>query len=348
MKSFTVPKYSRKSWVALGGTIILLWLMITQGFGELANPLKANFGDFEISKAPKYAYATIITAEGDVEYPDVEEPYLRATRLLAFQLLRSPRIRNNTLDIPFLVLVTPEIPQRHREILRDDGAIVVPVESLEREWIRPKWGRWNSVLAKLNLWKFEEYEKIVFLDADSVLFRPIDDIFNIPTTDIRESVVTNSTVLANLPTNITRKMPQQYMLAGIHDLWMEQFMQPPPEKEFYEKNNYLNAGFFVLHPSLEVYDYYSALLDTPNQFDSAYPEQNLLNFAHRTDGPMPWKDLGPGWNSKFAREGDYKNGIRSIHQKWWRKSYEQFLDDRVAEAMEEMEQYHRAKNETLA
>lgn len=193
--------------VALGGTIIILWLIIAEGFGGLATPLKANFGDFEISKAPKYAYATIITAEGDAEYPDVEEPYLRATRLLAFQLLQSPRIRNNTLDIPFLVLVTPEIPQRHREILTDDGAIVVPVESLEREWIRPKWGRWNNVLAKLNLWKFEEYEKIVFLDADSVLFRPIDDIFNISTTDIRESIVTNLTLLANLPINTTRKMP---------------------------------------------------------------------------------------------------------------------------------------------
>lgn len=349
LKNLTVPYFSRKSLLALSGTIVFLWVITTLSFrGTLRSGYlsKSGFEEKQSSKTPNYAYATIITAEGDAEYPGVEEPYLRAARLLTFQFLHNPHTRNSDSKIPFLVLVTPEIPQRHREILTNDGATIVPVESLQRDWIHPKWGRWNNVLAKLNLWRLEQYDKIAFLDADSVVFHPIDDIFNIPPTKICESTVTDSTVMANLSTSVTSKLPDKYMIAGTHDLWMEQNMQPPPGKEFWEANNYLNAGFFVLQPSMPLYEYYVALLDTPNQFDSNYPEQNLLNFAHRTDGPMPWKDLGPGWNSKFARQSDYENGLKSVHMKWWRPSSERFLDDRVAEAMEEMEQYLRAGNET--
>lgn len=118
-------------------------------------------------------------------------------------------------------------------------------------------------------------------------------------------------------------------------------MQPPPGQEFYEKDNYMNAGFFVLHPSKDLFDYYITLLDTPEQFDSAYPEQNLLNCAHRTDGPMPWQDLGPGWNSKGASQSDYEKGLKSIHHKWWRPIPDQFVGERIAEAMEEMEEHLR-------
>ncbi|KAJ5930539.1 nucleotide-diphospho-sugar transferase [Penicillium verhagenii] len=349
LKGFAITDYSRKGLVSLGGIIIFLWVITTIHFGGISSTLsKAHLEFNQNPKTPKYAYATIITGEGDPEYPDVEEPYLWATRLLTFQLLHNPRTRGNSSDIPLLVLVTPEIPQSHRDILTNDGATVLPVESLQREWIHPKWGRWSDVLAKLNLWRLEEYDKIAFLDADSVVFRPIDGIFNLSSTDILPSTNgTNETVIANLPPDTARKMPHEYMLAGIHDLWVEQYNEPPPEELFYESNNYLNAGFFVLHPSISVYDYYVALLDTPNQFSSAYPEQNLLNFAHRTDGPMPWKELGHGWNSKFGRETDYNNGLRTIHQKWWRASYERFLDDRVTESLQEMRDYIAAKNGTI-
>lgn len=348
LKSFTIQNYSRRSLAVLGGTIICLWLILTLHFGQPGYLSRATFGGIKSQNSPKYAYATILTAEGDVEYPDVQEPYLKAARLLTYQLLHNPVTRNSTEEIPFLVLVTPDIPQRHRDILAGDGATIVPVQSLQREWIHPKWGRWGDVLAKLNLWKQVDYEKIAFLDADSVIFRPLHDIFNIPSTEILESSVTNTTVMPQFSANTTGTLPDDYMIAGIHDLWMEQYMKPEEGKEFYKENNYFNAGFFVFHPSMAVYDYYVALLDSPGSFDSAYPEQNLLNCAHRTDGPIPWKELGSGWNSKFARQGDYEKGLRSIHQKWWRKSPDQFLNDRVAEKMAELEEYLQRNQTTTA
>lgn len=318
-------------------TIVFLWIVIT-----LRNRDAVSISDslrLGGKQKESHAFATILTGEGDVEFPDVEEPYLRAARLLTFQLLHNPRTRNDSSDIPFLVLVTQDVPQKHREILSKDGAIIVPVESLVRDWIHPKWSRWKDVLAKLNLWQLTDYDKIMFLDADSVIFHPIHDIFSHPATEIRQTLSPQAGVLAN------DSMPASYMIAGIHDPWVEQYLPPVPDKEFYQKNNYMNAGFFVLHPSKDLFDYYSALLDKPDAFDSAYPEQNLLNCAHRTDGQMPWQDLGSWWNLKGADKSEYERGLKSIHHKWWRPIPDKFVGDSIADALEEMESYFRGTNE---
>lgn len=75
------------------------------------------------------------------------------------------------------------------------------------------------------------------------------------------------------------------------------------------------------------------------ELSSVYPEQNLLNCAHRTDGRMPWQDLGAGWNLKGAVKSDYEKGLKSIHQKWWRPLPDKFVGDRIASALEEMGSY---------
>lgn len=98
----------------------------------------------------------------------------------------------------------------------------------------------------MNLWKLEEYDKIAFLDADSVIFSPIDGIFESPTTDVRHAL--------SPKLNTTAKLLEHYMISGIHDPWMEEFMPPVEGQWFYEKNNYRNTGFFVLRPSKTLFD----------------------------------------------------------------------------------------------
>jgi alpha-N-acetylglucosamine transferase len=226
---------------------------------------------------PKYAFATLLTGSGDSN-PD---NYFTAVQLLTYQLIHDPQtgMQNAT----FVVLVTKEVSQDKRERLDRDGAIVIPVDNLYREWIHPKWDRWHDVLAKLQLWKLTDYEKVTFLDADTIVLRPLDDIFLDPATTVRETL--GPVGGASRPTS---PVLDRYMIAGIHDCWVEAYLPPKPGVEFYELNNYMNAGFFVLAPSERMFDYYLSLLDTPNGFDSAYPEQNLLNYAHRKNGRMPW------------------------------------------------------------
>ncbi|KAL2850130.1 hypothetical protein BJX68DRAFT_266918 [Aspergillus pseudodeflectus] len=195
-----------------------------------------------------YAFATILTGEGDTE-SEVESHFFTAALLLTYQLLHNPDTRSAD-DIPLLVLVTENIPQEQRTTLTKDGTLVIPVENITREWVT-------------------KYTKIAFLDADPMLFERIDGIFTEEGGD-------------------TLVLPPTYMVAHIHDLWVEQNLPPTRDsgKDVYVRDNCMNAGFFVLAPPETVFDYYLALLDQPGSFDPNYPEQNLLTCAHR-DGRMP-------------------------------------------------------------
>jgi alpha-N-acetylglucosamine transferase len=253
---------------------IFLWVATTLSFHG-----SPNITDRDDSKPPRYAFATILATENDLEFPDVEEPYLRAARLLTFQLLHNPLTRNRIDNVPFLILVTPDVPQKHRNILSREGATVIPVESLDRDCGSSKWQRWNGVLAKLNLWKLEEYYKIVFLNVDSVIFRPVHDIFEDSATIMRATTIP------------TAKMPKNYMIAAPQDSWMNLNTQLMPGQEFSQKSH-MNHGFFILHPSKDLYKYYVSLLHVLDIDDSDCPEQNLLNYAHRTVAPCLGKTSG--------------------------------------------------------
>ncbi|KAE8135972.1 nucleotide-diphospho-sugar transferase [Aspergillus pseudotamarii] len=303
--------------------------------GNAASPIVTEPADTSLK--PKYAFATIITGEGDAE-TEVKDAYFTATRLLTYQLLYSPQTKSRSGHIPFLVLVTKDIPQEQRDILTKEGATVIPAETLEREWIHPKWSRWIDVLAKLNLWRLTEFEKIAFMDADSIVLHPLDDIFTDPTTDIQQAVPTREVVDSNM--NTTVPLPEEYLLSGIHDRWVEMALPPVPGKEFYVANNYMNAGFFVCSPSELLFNYYVSLLDTPDRFDASYPEQNLLNFAHKTDSRMPWRELGPGWNHKpLAVSMDDLYNFKSLHQKWWRPIADKDAAEYIRNAVQEMEDF---------
>ncbi|KAL2835300.1 nucleotide-diphospho-sugar transferase [Aspergillus cavernicola] len=286
----------------------------------------------------KYAFATILTGEGDVE-SSLEDPYFMAARLLTYQLLHSPDTRSAD-DIPLLVLVTENIPQEQRTVLAQDGATVVPVESITRGWVHPKWERWGGVLAKLNTWNMTEYDKIAFVDADSMLFKPIDGIFTDPSTAIQQTNPSHSSK-GNEEGKKEEELPSTYLIAGIHDSWVEHNLPPTPGEgtDFYVKDNYMNAGFLILAPSEKMFEYYLRLLDQPSAFDPNYPEQNLLNCAHRVDGRMPWKDIGRKWNKKGAGLSDYEDGLKSVHQKWWVAMGNEVLDGYVANITAEMKTF---------
>lgn len=277
----------------------------------------------------KYAYATILTGYNGTD----SEKYFDAVRLLTYQLLHDPRTKAQN-GAQFVVLVTNDVPQENRHVLKQYGAQVLLVDQITREWVHPQWARWNDVMSKLNLWTLVNYEKIVFMDADSVLLDRLDDIFMEPATALQQ---TSALIPEPQQDNSLPALPERYMLAGIHDRWIEKNKPPAEgEKGFYEKDNYFNAGFLVLSPSQEMFDYYLALLDIPNKIDLTYPEQNLLNHAHRTDGRMPWKDLGVQWNSMTALGQSFAPDVRSLHHKWWQKVKNQAVNDYVSGVVERM------------
>lgn len=106
----------------------------------------------------------------------------------------------------------------------------------------------------------------------------------------------------------------------------------------------------MFSPSQIIYDHYLSLTKPINgtdkmKFKSYLPEQNLLNYAHRKDGPMPWQHLSTHWNIIRGTKNDVDKGAVSMHTKWWapEKDMEQWFTKEVAR----MEGFYEARDQDL-
>ncbi|KAF2465004.1 nucleotide-diphospho-sugar transferase [Lindgomyces ingoldianus] len=266
----------------------------------------------------KLAYVTWLSST--LVGPDSEDldndNYFIATRILVWQLLHAPKTRSHGIDV--VVVITPSVSESRRKRLEKDGAIVRRVEFVHGKnegWINPEQERWKDIMTKLRVWEMVDYERMLMLDGDTILNKPLDDAFNDP----------GAQIVSTLPVGHAESrrkgdepdLPSQYLLASVGETKNYNHTWPPTKPTDFERPDYFCAGFFLLSPSLELFKYYTALLDIKNRFDTRYMEQSLLNYAHRPDGPMPWKEVDYKWNVRHVNERDVEKGLVSMHEKWW-------------------------------
>lgn len=298
---------------------------------------------------PKYAFATFLSA-GDNTTTTSEDPtlltdpsekdgYYLSARMLAYQLLHSPTTGTNT-SLPFLVFTTPSVAPHKIARLTADGATVIPVNPITSSWITPDQARWSDVLTKLRMFQQTTYSKICYLDADTLLLSRLDGVFSDPATiphptnDSKEALHDNEGPL-----------PTSYALASVPDAWSYEHPIPPT-------NPFFNTGFVLLQPSLPLFDYYISLLSPANKEklqDATFPDQDVLNYAHRDEGNMPWRRLEWGWNANWATGRDVEAGARSVHAKFWEglEGEEEGLVGRWEGVRGEMRAYYRGRDDAL-
>ncbi|KAL5322687.1 hypothetical protein ACEPPN_010662 [Leptodophora sp. 'Broadleaf-Isolate-01'] len=239
-------------------SVLLCWLAI----GDKLDLMDIYLGAEE--EDGKHAFATILLPplNSSSDAHEVDQ-YLTSTRMLNYQLRHSKTTRSRR-EVPFLVIVTPDIVPWKRKLLEREGSTVIFAEriSLGTEWIEPMAERWKDVMLKLRLFELTDYDKILFLDADTYLLKPRTESSETPPLGLPK------------PESLRRKFDLTKLL-------------------------FLN-----------------------NRFDSTYPEQNLLNYAHREWGNMPWTHLKTGWNVNLPNMNDVKKGVRSVHAKLWAEGNE--------------------------
>lgn len=301
----------------------------------------------------KYAFATYLSSLENQDH------YFIATRILTYQLLHAPETRS---AVPFLVLVGPELSESKRVRLRRDGAIVIEVDHLSRDWVKTSHKGWENVMDKLRLWELTDYDLIALLDADTILTRPLDGVFSDPAvveqhaaTDTRairgdEGQLPDTYVFAGQP-EVSRDhgYPPEDASHDYSDICADDFSIPDvpcPATSTGRPSYYLNAGFFVLRPSLQLFRYYQSLLALDKRFNPQLPEQNLLNYAHRLDGNMPWRVLNYTWNMHFPTERDLHEGVASLHEKWWDPAVPE-LRSYLQSWRWRMEGYYEAKDQDI-
>jgi len=245
---------------------------------------------------PRRAYATFLCSRQETESYD---DYFVATRVLTYQLLHDPETRTN-LNIPLVVIVPPHIPNWKRNRLREDGADVVEVQDVESasDWVVPGNERYRDQFTKLRIFELVQYDQILYIDSDTLLVRCLDGIWN-------ETVVGThlTTKLSGGLLDDLGELPNSYSIIGVSDSGIK---------------DYMNGGFFMLHPNIELFDHYVSVLNTPGSFDPFFMEQALLNHVHSRDGQMPWAEFEKkSWSCQWPTQRDIETGCATLHDKFW-------------------------------
>ncbi|RDW76140.1 hypothetical protein BP5796_06961 [Coleophoma crateriformis] len=275
-----------------------------------------------------YAFSAFLAAPSMDTNDDNDDLYFVGTRLMIYQLLHDPATRTNN-SYPFVVLVTEDVVPSKRERLQKDGAIVLAVEKLSLEWAGTR-KAWKDVLTKLRLFELYQYDKVLFLDSDTLITRRMDGIFDDSAAQLQQNKGNHSPEKAPEDEG---PQPATYLFAGNAGSGGFDHVYPPP------KGNNLNAGCMVFRPARDLFEYYLRLAQLKDRFPGRTPEQSLWSYAHRRDGNMPWTQLHYDWNVNWATWNDSLHGIASLHSKFWELDHDPKLRDFALSIKWKMEGY---------
>ncbi|GAA2020365.1 glycosyltransferase family 8 protein [Nakamurella flavida] len=175
---------------------------------------------------------------------------------------------------PFVVMVTDGIGPDDRRLLEADGCLVREVRPL-----RPADdgvdgyanARFAEVWTKLAVWGLTEFERVVFLDADMLVTRSMDELFDLELPDggiaACHACRCNPNRIASYPADWTPANCFYSYCRG-----------PEHTSEPGVVGNYLNGGFLVLTPDAAVLDDMSArLAGLADLSGFPFAEQDFLN-----------------------------------------------------------------------
>lgn len=234
------------------------------------------------------------------------DPYFETVTIMAHRLLHNAFTRD-PLGRAFVVVATRDIKQKQISLLEELGATVRVVDSIPPPVgidMADVYVRWKDQYTKLLLWNMTEYSRIVYIDADALIIKPIDELFSIPTQFTEAG--------------------EEWLFASVYDAapikGFGTYPNPLPELGPDDKWGYheFSGGQFVLMPTPSQIRYiWSMYHDPPWGVDfKSTMEQAFLRYAYRDDGPYPWIRLSQIYNTQWPRAVDMA-ASKVIHEKSW-------------------------------
>lgn len=299
------------------------------------------FSSWSTSKSASqkpFAFATLLAGHSDPKdrpENDDDDGYFLSTRLMVYQLLHS---KSSAVDdnIDVVVFTTEYVPESQRKRIEKEGGKVFVVDVINGTGKNLE-NRWELSLRRFHMWKHEEYEKVCWIDADTLVTGQLSGVFQDPAAEVYPTLHNKSEIKTDEPS-----LPPTYIFADKSGSDKKGHPWPP------EVTDHLNAGFFVTRPSRMLFDYYLNMLNHADRADLRFMDQGILNYALRKSGNMPWKVLHPIWNVNNPRKSDWDAGARSFHQKYSNgKGHsarrDPFLVDLFYKQSAEMEEYYSKK-----
>lgn len=274
------------------------------------------FNSTEQLPSTPFAIATFLTGQG------TDDAYLNATRLLTYQFLHAPDTGIDSKTCTFLVACSSTLSVAHKERLQKDGATVVEVDDVPVNWwIRTSVRRWKEQFTKLRIFEMTEYQRILFLDADTLILGRLDPIF-------QEEEVKTLLPTFSWPPQVKVKsdeapLPSEWLFAARSDNgFTGQREHPIPHLQSLN----FGAGFWIAAPNRQIYAHLLSVMGHWKRFDAYTMEQSLLNYVFRRNGPMPWRELNWKWSTTWPSERDRKAGLVTLHEKWWGNGPQELQD----------------------
>ncbi|QHM73804.1 glycosyltransferase family 8 protein [Mixta intestinalis] len=225
--------------------------------------------------ASRCAWVTLLTQPGYV--PGVEALY------------RS--LQQSGSAWPLEVMVTPNIVTSVRERLQAQGCrvrevmAIGPASELAHRYAN---ARFADVWSKLAVWTMTEYARVAFLDADMLVVKNMDEVFELP---LQEGFIAACHACRCNPNQI-ESYPLSWQPDNCYYSWCEDremTARPPATLDYY-----FNAGFLVLTPDQTMYELMlTKIMSMADISAYVFAEQDFLNdiFHQR------WHPLHYGYNA---------------------------------------------------
>lgn len=175
---------------------------------------------------------------------------------------------------PLVVAVTDGIGPEDRALLEADGCLLREVEPLRPpSGLRESYAnaRFAEVWTKLGVWGLTEFERLVVLDADMLVVRDMDELFDLP---LAEGEIAACHACRCNPNRIA-SYPDSWTPAGCAYTYLERAADgaevPVPDP-------YFNGGTLVLEPDQAVLDALLGELASVADLSAyVFAEQDFLN-----------------------------------------------------------------------
>jgi glycogenin len=116
-------------------------------------------------KGQNFSYITVLSTDS----------YVEGVIVLHRSLVRSQA------RYPFLVLTTPNLADSTYQQLQQSGIPYQPIPPIELNTALPSHqARWQATYSKLQIFNQTQFDKLVYLDADMLVYQNLDDLFGQP------------------------------------------------------------------------------------------------------------------------------------------------------------------------
>ena len=270
-------------------------------------------------ESPKRAWVTLLTAPS----------YLPGVITLAYGLSLQKTV------YPLIVLVTRSLPpycMRALELERSQNSNIL-IQNIE-PLLPPHYqkmtliaSRFQDTWTKLRAFELTSYDKCAFIDADIVVYRNMDHIFDIQLPN-DDWIAANGVCVCNLDHDkwaASDWTPENCPYTPLSHPSSADKATPVPSKAT-PPNPYslLNGGLFLYHPSESLWQDMLNYFNTSSALSSyQFPDQDFLAdfFCHRWK-PLPWKynalKTMQNWHTNIWRDEEVY-GLHYIVDKPWSK-----------------------------